>query len=129
MKGTEMVEFEAWDRVRHTYSNSFGREVVRDGNIIHISNGMITYVTELGNNFTASSEYLTLISKRTRKKVKPSKREKELRAKLREIESWIRPLAGDSVDFYSDDWYERGFERGQINLAKDLLEIITEGKR
>lgn len=123
-----MEEFEMWDRVRHTYTNAFG-QVVRDGNIISITNEGISYVTEWGNNFFASAENLHLISKRTRKRVKPTKREKELRAKLRELENYIRPLANDVVSIYEEDWYERGFERGQINLAKELLEIITEGKR
>lgn len=124
-----MEEFGFWDRVRHTYTNGFSQEVVREGNIIAITNVGITYVTSQGENYFARTENLTLISKRTRKRVKPTKKEKELRDKLRKLEACIRPLANDHVSVYEDDWYERGFERGQINLAKELLEIITEGKR
>ena len=124
-----MTEFGSWDRVRHTYKTHIGT-VVREGNITTISDVGISYVTNTSSGtFFAQPENLELISKRTRKKVKPSKKEKELRAKLREIEAYIKPIANDSVSIYSDDWYERGFERGQINLAREVLLVITEGKR
>lgn len=124
-----MEEFGFWDRVRHTYTNGFSQEVVREGNITAITDVGITYVTSQGNNFFARTENLTLISKRTRKRVKPTKREKELRAKLRELERYIVPIAASTPDPYEDMEYMRGFEKGMATLAKDLLEIITEGKR
>jgi hypothetical protein len=123
-----MTEFEPWDRVRHTYTAYTGQKFVREGNITTITPDFgIAYTTGTAT-FLAQPENLELISKRTRKRVGPTKQEKVMRAKLKALEKKLQYLKVRADPYEYDEW-ERGYNFGQRQMARELLEIITEGKR
>lgn len=121
--------FEVNDRVRimhHKEYPSHKVSEVYETNVLYVDEEGIWYRNGI-RRFYAYFDDVELISKRTRKKVKPTLKEKKQRALLKKIEREMEACI--PVDEYEDDTFARGWDKGQTALAKVVLDMIAESRK